>query len=69
MRVIAIAQGYGGKDKHVLREPGEQFEVPDGVKASWYEPADEQDAPTTGSTGGRGRQSGRGGQQSGHDLA
>jgi len=65
MRVIAIAQGYGGKDKHVLREIGEQFEVPDGVKASWYEPVDDEPTPT----GGNRRQGGRGGQQSGHDLA
>lgn len=67
MRVIAIAQGYGGKDKHVLREPGEKFEVPDGVKGSWYEPVDEPDQ--TPSTGGRGRQGGRGAQQSEPDLA
>lgn len=61
MRVIAIAQGYGGKDKHAIREPGEQFEVPDGAKASWYEPVDEQDSAPTGGKKGK--------QQSGHDLA
>ncbi|MDG9966933.1 hypothetical protein N7638_02705 [Achromobacter mucicolens] len=62
MRVIAIAQGYGGKDKHVLREIGEQFEVPDGVKASWYEAVEDEPAPTGNKKGG-------GKQQSGHDLA
>jgi len=61
MRVIAIAQGYGGKDKHALREPGEQFEAPDGVKASWYESVEEADpAPSNGK---------KGKPQSGHDLA
>ncbi|MBN9642936.1 MAG: hypothetical protein J0I68_30705 [Achromobacter sp.] len=60
MRVIAIAQGYGGKDKHALREPGDQFEVPDGSKASWYEPVEEEAAPAGGK---------KGKQQSGHDLA
>lgn len=44
MRVTAIAQGYGGKDKHVLREPGQEFEVSDDApKASWYEPVDKAD--------------------------
>lgn len=56
MLVIAIAQGYGGKDKHVLREIGEKFEVPDGVKASWYEPV-----PAGNKKDSK--------QQSGHDLA
>lgn len=62
MRVIAIAQGYGGKDKHALREPGDQFEVPDGDTASWYEPIEESEpTPAGGKKGSR--------QQSGHDLA
>ncbi|WP_088158076.1 hypothetical protein [Achromobacter xylosoxidans] len=60
MRVIAIAQGYGGKEKHAIREPGEQFEVPDGVKASWYEPVEEEAAPAGNKKGGK---------PSGHDLA
>lgn len=60
MRVIAIAQGYGGKDKHAIREPGEQFEVPDGAKASWYEPVDE---PKTTPAGNKKNQ------QTSHDLA
>lgn len=57
MRVIAIAQGYGGKDKHVLREPGEKFEVPDGVKGSWYEPVDEPDQAPSHDKKGKQRQS------------
>jgi len=36
MKVIALKQGYFGK----LREPGDKFEVPDGSKASWFEPVD-----------------------------
>lgn len=34
MEVIATKRGYHGK----LREPGDTFSVPDGVKASWFEP-------------------------------
>lgn len=34
MEVIATKRGYHGK----LREPGDKFDVPDGVKASWFEP-------------------------------
>ncbi len=34
MRVIATKQGYHGK----LREVGEEFDVPDDAKASWFEP-------------------------------
>lgn len=63
MRVIAIAQGYGGKDKHAIREPGDVFEVPEGSKASWFKPVedDEQaDRPRSRKTGG---------QQAGSDLA
>lgn len=36
MKVIAIKAGYHGK----LREPGEEFEVEDGLKASWFVAAD-----------------------------
>lgn len=34
MKVIATKQGYLGK----LRQPGDEFEVPDGTKGSWFEP-------------------------------
>ena len=48
MRVIATKQGFHGK----LREVGEEFEVPDDAKASWFEPkeksAAEAKAPTKG---------------------
>jgi hypothetical protein len=36
MKVIAIRPGYHGR----LRETGEQFDVPDGSRASWFAPAD-----------------------------
>lgn len=34
MKVIATKQGYIGK----LRQPGDEFEVSDGTKGSWFEP-------------------------------
>ena len=34
MKVIATKLGYFGK----LREPGDEFEVPDGTKGSWFQP-------------------------------
>lgn len=34
MKVIALKQGYFGK----LRQPDDQFEVPDGTKGSWFQP-------------------------------
>ncbi len=34
MRVVAIKAGYFGQ----LREAGEEFEVPDGTKGSWFQP-------------------------------
>lgn len=36
MEVIATAKGYHGS----LREPGESFDVPDGTKGSWFQPAE-----------------------------
>ena len=36
MRVIATAVGY---DNIVLRQPGEEFDMPDGAKGSWFRPA------------------------------
>lgn len=35
MKVIALKQGYHGR----LREKDDQFDVPDGSKASWFTPA------------------------------
>lgn len=40
MLVRATGVGYGGKDGHALRQPGETFEMPDGAKGSWFEPVD-----------------------------
>lgn len=34
MKVIATKHGFFGK----LRQPGEEFDVPDGAKGSWFEP-------------------------------
>lgn len=36
MKVIAKQMGFFGK----LREPGDEFEVPDGTKGDWFEAAD-----------------------------
>lgn len=38
MKVIATKQGYFGK----LREPGDEFEVPDGTKGSWFQPVEQK---------------------------
>ena len=38
MKVIAIKLGYFGK----LREPGDEFEVPDGTKGSWFQPVEQK---------------------------
>jgi hypothetical protein len=50
MKVIATKQGYLGK----LREPGEVFDAPEGLQASWFEPAEPGevfDAPARGKKG------------------
>lgn len=36
MKVIAKQLGFFGK----LREPGDEFEVPDGTKGDWFEAVD-----------------------------
>ena len=46
MRVVATAQGYLG----CFREVGDEFEVPDGAKASWFTPVEAESKPA-----GRGR--------------
>ena len=38
MKVIATKQGYFGK----LRQPGDEFEVPDGTKGSWFQPVEQK---------------------------
>lgn len=47
MKVIATKQGYLGK----LREPGEVFDAPEGLQASWFEPVEVSDAPARGKKG------------------
>lgn len=34
MKVVATKTGYHGK----IRQPGDEFDVPDKSKASWFEP-------------------------------
>lgn len=34
MRVIVTAPGFWGQ----LRQPGEEFDVPEGSKATWFKP-------------------------------
>ena len=38
MKVIATKLGYFGK----LHEPGDEFEVPDGTKGSWFQPVEQK---------------------------
>ena len=38
MKVIATKQGYFGK----LRDVGDEFEVPDGTKGSWFQPIEQK---------------------------
>jgi hypothetical protein len=49
MKVIAKQLGYFGK----LREPGDEFEVPEGSKASWFVPVEkvESKKPKANDTG------------------
>jgi len=35
MRVTATKEGFDGA---VMRRPGEEFDMPDGSKGSWFEP-------------------------------
>lgn len=43
MQVIATKEGYDGQ---VRRNPGEEFEMPDGSKGTWFKPVkDEADKP------------------------
>ena len=38
MKVIATKLGYFGK----LRQPGDEFEVQDGTKGSWFQPVEQK---------------------------
>ena len=38
MKVIATKAGYFGK----LRQPGDEFDVPDGTKGSWFHPVNRE---------------------------
>lgn len=37
MRVRAIETGY---DNVAIRQPGEEFDMPDGASAPWFEPVE-----------------------------
>ena len=43
MKVIAIKQGFYGK----LHTPGDEFEVPDGTKGSWFHPVAVEQKPAS----------------------
>lgn len=49
MRVIATALGYYGQ----LLDVGQEFDVPEGTKGSWFKPAgkDERGEPATAKAG------------------
>lgn len=38
MKVITLRTGYFGR----LREPGDEFEVPDGAQGSWFQPVEQK---------------------------
>jgi len=42
MRVVATAPGF---DNVKLREPGEEFDMPDGSKGSWFRPVVKRKGP------------------------
>ena len=41
-RVVATQRGHDGR---VVREIGEEFDMPDGVKGSWFVPVDNAPPP------------------------
>jgi len=42
MRVIATKEGHDGV---VIRRPGDEFDMPDGSKGSWFEPVPAEPKP------------------------
>lgn len=38
MKVVVTKLGFMGR----LREPGDEFEVPEGVEASWFRPVEQK---------------------------
>lgn len=52
MKVIALETGYHGG---ILRYENDQFDVPEGSKASWYVPVASQTAASP-KNGGKGQQ-------------
>ena len=49
MKVIATKQGYFGK----LRAVGDEFEVPEGSKASWFQPVEQKASGKASGNGGK----------------
>lgn len=52
MRVIATARGYDGIN---LREVGEEFDMPDGSKGSWFTPVEPEEKPQPTAKRGKGK--------------
>lgn len=42
MRVRAIAEGY---DNVAVRQPGDEFDLPDGAKGKWFVPVEPKAKP------------------------
>lgn len=50
MKVIATAKGYSGQ----VREVGDEFEVPDNARGSWFKPV-KDDQPEAAKTAPQGK--------------
>ena len=51
MRVTAIKEGFDGQ---AIRRPGDEFDVPDGAKGSWFEPVQTDPEPKRRKAPGKG---------------
>ncbi len=51
MRVTATKEGFDGQ---VIRRPGEEFDMPDGVTGSWFEPVPAEPKPKRRKAGAEG---------------
>ena len=47
MHVIATAVGFHSPTARLL-QPGDEFEMPDGAKGTWFEPVESAPAPKAG---------------------
>ncbi len=53
MKVVALKMGFFGGS---LREPGATFEVPDDIEATWFVPADGEQAKAAKPTKGKAKE-------------